>query len=77
MRAMKRKKNISLLRRRRDDIREWLDIEAPFTEVDQKHLDADTPERAYWHHGYQAALADIIELLIEDRRKSGSGGILN
>ena len=77
MRAMARKKNISLLRRRRDDIREWLDIEAPFTEVDQKHLDADTPERAYWHHGYQAALADIIELLNEDRRKSGSGGILN
>jgi hypothetical protein len=74
---MARQKNISLLRRRRDDIREWLDIEAPFTEVDQKHLDADTPERAYWHHGYQAALADIIELLNEDRRKSGSGGILN
>ena len=77
MRAMARKKNISLLRRRRDDIREWLDIEAPFTEVDQKHLDADTPERAYWHHGYQAALADIIELLNADRRKSGSGDILN
>lgn len=74
---MPRKKNISLLRRRRDDIREWLDIEAPFTEVDQKHLDADTPERAYWHHGYQAALADIIELLDAERRKSGTGGILN
>ena len=77
MRAMARKKNISLLRRRRDDIREWLDIEAPFTDVDQKHLDADTPERAYWHHGYQAALADIIDLLDAERRKSGSAGILN
>lgn len=77
MRAMARKKNISLLRRRRDDIREWLDTEAPFTDVDQKHLDADTPERAYWHHGYQAALADIINLLDAERRKSGSGGILN
>ena len=77
MRAMARKKNITLLQRRRDDIREWLDIEAPFTEVDQKHLDADTPERAYWHHGYQAALADIIALLDAERRKSGSGGILN
>ena len=74
---MARKKNISLLRRRRDDIREWLDIEAPFTDVDQKHLDADTPERAYWHHGYQAALADIINLLDAERRKSGSAGILN
>jgi hypothetical protein len=77
MRAMARKKNISLLRRRRDDIREWLDIEAPFTDVDQKHLDADTPERAYWHLGYQAALADIINLLDAERRKSGSAGILN
>lgn len=71
------KKNISLLRRRRDDIREWLDLEAPFAEVDQKHLDADTPERAYWHHGYQAALADIINLLASQRQKSGSGDILN
>lgn len=77
MGVMPRKQNISLLRRRRDDIREWLDIEAPFTEVDQKHLDADTPERAYWHHGYQAALADIINLLNAERRKNGSGGILN
>jgi hypothetical protein len=77
MRGMARKKNISLLRRRRDDIREWLDTEAPFTEVDQKHLDADTPERAYWHHGYQAALADIINLLDVERRKSGNGDILN
>lgn len=77
MRGMAGKKNISLLRRRRDDIREWLDIEAPFTDVDQKHLDADTPERAYWHHGYQAALADIIDLLNAERQKSGSAGILN
>jgi hypothetical protein len=77
MRGMARKKNISLLRRRRDDIREWLDTEAPFTDVDQKHLDADTPERAYWHHGYQAALADILSLLDAERQKSGSAGILN
>jgi hypothetical protein len=71
------KKNISILRRRRDDIREWLDLEAPFAEVDQRHLDADTPERAYWHHGYQAALADIINLLATQTQKSGSGDTLN
>ena len=47
---------LSLLRRRRDGIRDWLDEEAPYTAADQKHLDSDTPERAYWHHGYQAAL---------------------
>ncbi|HVY43929.1 MAG TPA: hypothetical protein VG966_12915 [Hyphomicrobiaceae bacterium] len=71
------KQNISLLKRRRDDIREWLDLEAPFTQVDQKHLDADTPERAYWHHGYQAALADIINLLVTESRRSDSGDTPN
>ena len=74
---MTNKKHISLLRRRRDDIREWLGLEAPFAEVDQKHLDADTPERAYWHHGYQAALADIINLLEAKSQKTGSADRLN
>lgn len=74
---MENNKHIKLLRRRRDDIREWLDLEAPFAEVDQKHLDADTPERAYWHHGYQAALADIIKMFEAKRQKNGSGDMLN
>jgi hypothetical protein len=74
---MENNKHIKLLRRRRDDIREWLDLEAPFAEVDQKHLDADTPERAYWHHGYQAALADIIKMLEARRQRNGSGDTLN
>jgi hypothetical protein len=46
---------------RRDEIKNWLTDEAPFTFTDQKHLDADTPERAYWHHGYQAALNDVLD----------------
>lgn len=58
-------KNISKLIHRRDRIRDWLQDEAPFTDVDQRHLDADTPERAYWHHGYQAALTDVISLLAD------------
>lgn len=77
MGGMSIKQKISQLQQRRNDIREWLDLEAPFAEVDQKHLDADTPERAYWHHGYQAALADIIALLAVQNRKSGSADILN
>jgi hypothetical protein len=77
MGGMSIKRKISLLQQRRDDIREWLDLEAPFAEVDQRHLDADTPERAYWHHGYQAALADIIALLAVQKRKSDSADILN
>lgn len=66
--------HIALLRQRRDGIRQWLDEEAPYTECDQRHLDADTPERAYWHHGYQAALGDILALLTPLAQKSDSGG---
>jgi hypothetical protein len=58
---------LSLLRRRRDGIRDWLDDEAPYTALDQRHLDADTSERAYWHLGYQAALTDALDLLSADR----------
>lgn len=32
---------------------------------ENKHLDSDTPQRAYWHAGYMAALADVLELLGE------------
>ena len=68
---------IALLERRRDGIREWLEDEAPHAASDQKHLEIASPERAYWHHGYQAALNDIIDLLDPVTRKSGSAGIPN
>lgn len=74
---MLNKAGFALLKSRRDQIREWLDDEAPYTAADQKHLDADTPERAYWHHGYQAALSDLIELFSAASRKSGNRGIPN
>lgn len=64
--------DIAVLIRRRDGIRDWLDEEAPYTVVDQKHLDAHTPERAYWHYGYQAALTDVIDMLTTAGQKSGS-----
>ena len=58
---------MALLHQRRELIRAWLDEQAPYAASDQKHLDADTPERAYWHHGYQAALTDILEMLSGER----------
>jgi hypothetical protein len=61
---------MALLLSRRDNIRQWLEMEAPYAAFDQKHLDADSPERAYWHHGYQAALTDVLHLL---RRADKSG----
>ncbi len=71
------KESLSLLRQRRDTIQEWLDEEAPYTDVDQRHLDAHTPERAYWHHGYQAALSDMMALLSLEAGRTGSGDIPN
>jgi hypothetical protein len=72
---MQHQRDMALLERRRDGIREWLDEEAPYTECDQRHLDANTPERAYWHHGYQAALSDVLALLTPAGQRSGSGDI--
>jgi hypothetical protein len=69
--------DIVLLKRRRDGIREWLQDEAPHAAVDQKHLEEASPERAYWHHGYQAALNDVIDLLNPVTRKSGTADIPN
>jgi hypothetical protein len=68
---------IAVIERRRDGIREWLEDEAPHAATDQKHLELASPERAYWHHGYQAALNDIIALLDPVTRKSDSAGIPN
>ena len=74
---MLQKDNASLLRQRRDSIREWLDEEAPYTDVDQRHLDAHTPERAYWHHGYQAALNDVMTMLALEAGRTGNADIPN
>ena len=45
-----------------DDLTEWLESHAPEVE-DQAHLDEGTRERAYWHHGYLAALRDLRALM--------------
>jgi hypothetical protein len=57
------------MQKRYDDIMRWLGDEAPYTAADQKHLRADTPERAYWHFGYAAALRDVIALLRKSDQK--------
>jgi ribosome modulation factor len=74
---MLQKSNVNMLRQRRDNIREWLDEEAPYTDVDQRHLDAHTPERAYWHHGYQAALSDMMAMLALEAGKNDTSDIPN
>lgn len=48
---------------RQEKVQEWLSCEAPYTVADQRHLDAHSREQAYWHFGYQQALADVVEML--------------
>jgi hypothetical protein len=54
---------IERVRERERNLTEWLRDNAPFCVTDQKHLDADTPERAYWHYGYMVALRDVLKRL--------------
>jgi predicted secreted protein len=54
---------IEKFKARADGMKEWLGDEAPYVTHDQKHLEANTPERAYWHFGYMVALLDVIRLL--------------
>ena len=31
--------------------------------AEQKHLDEDSSEQAYWHHGYYSAIIDVFKLI--------------
>lgn len=61
--SMVDERHILLIEKRRDAIRAWLEEAAPYAVHDQRHLDAHTPEQAYWQYGYQMALDDILRML--------------
>ena len=46
----------------------WLREHAAECFDEQRHLDADTRERAYWHYGYLVALLGVLNLLGGRRR---------
>ncbi|MGE0046894.1 MAG: hypothetical protein AB7J28_00665 [Hyphomonadaceae bacterium] len=48
---------------RLDIVLQWLRENANKIGEEQRHLDAGSAERAYWHHGYAAALQDIKDCL--------------
>ena len=52
----------SAMEKRANDIGVWLKDEAPQCSIEQRHLDAGTAERAYWHHGYMLAVRDTLEM---------------
>ncbi|MDX2308834.1 MAG: hypothetical protein NW216_11395 [Hyphomicrobium sp.] len=55
-----------------DGLSRELDGAVAETLAEQRHLDRDTVERAYWHAGYRSALIDALDLLasaeFEDHR---------
>ncbi len=55
---------------RLNHIAQWLEDEAPYTAVDQKHLEQHSSEQAYWHHGYMMACADIVSRLQDEAYNS-------
>ncbi len=44
----------------------WLEEAAPYAQFDQRHLEAHTPEQAYWHLGYHRALSDVVGLINDE-----------
>ena len=65
---------MDVLLAQRDNVRGWLLLKASDTCSDQLHLVDSSSERAYWHHGYQAALDDVIRHLSASRPSDGISG---
>ena len=58
-------KEIARINGRIEDLARWMKLNAPECSIEQKHLNEDSQERAYWHFGYLAALKDVMRLLAE------------
>jgi hypothetical protein len=63
---MKKPDTYHLIEERIEHLGQWLVDSAPYVEFDQMHLESGTPEQAYWHLGYRAALADMLVLMKAD-----------
>lgn len=55
--------DISELKKRADDLQQWIEKNAPECFAEQKQLDEGTRERAYWHYGYMVAMRDVLRFL--------------
>lgn len=54
---------INRLEQRIATIELWLAEQSSDVAQEQRHLDAGTPERKYWHYGYMVALRDVLRLI--------------
>lgn len=50
----------------------WLDQAGARHLTENRHLDIDSPESAYWHAGYHQALADAIRVLSASIEQRGT-----
>ena len=65
---------IARMRKRAEGIRAWLKENHSADLATHAYLDEGTPERAWWHSGYQCAIADALGLLTgrrADRTRRG------
>ena len=67
--------SFSLMEVRIAQLEVFLEDEAPYARFDQRHLDPNSPEKAYWHLGYRAALVDALALLRNEA--AGTDGTSN
>jgi len=51
------------LQKRIDGIEAWLSEIGSSCQIEQRHCEEGTVERAYWHYGYMVALRDALDLL--------------
>ncbi|UVT14615.1 MAG: hypothetical protein H8K04_12240 [Nitrospira sp.] len=51
------------LEKRASDLDVWMVEHGAAVMRDQRHLDADSPERKHWHYGYMIALRDVLGLI--------------
>jgi hypothetical protein len=50
-------------RNRAEKLELWIRENSAECLEEQKHLDAGSAERAYWHYGYLSALKDVLKLM--------------
>ena len=55
--------SLEAIQERIDSLTKWLEENGDGCAEKQRHLDAGTCERAYWHYGYLMALRDVIAYL--------------
>jgi hypothetical protein len=56
------------LKERTNALNKWLQANGGTAMREQRHLENNSTERLYWHHGYLAALLDVISLLSDQGR---------